>query len=201
VEGSYEWIKRIRVEKKGIRALGIAESFVKEISRKSTLAGVVMRSDLVVDGIVLGSAALEGDDATQAILDMYYSLRRNDINVIMLGGAVISLYNIVDVDLIAEKTNLPVICITFEPSRGLAGTIKKHFPDRWEEKIRAYKRLGKREKVTLHTGYDVYVRVSRIGLKIAKQVLDKFTLQGSLPEPIKVAKIVARAAFYYKYSK
>ena len=52
-----------------------------------------MRSDLIIDGFVFGSATLEGDDATDSILDMYRRLNRNDINVIIICGAVISLYN------------------------------------------------------------------------------------------------------------
>ena len=59
---------RIKLEKRGIRALGISESFKKETGRKSILGGVVMRSDLIIDGILFGAATLEGDDATDAIL-------------------------------------------------------------------------------------------------------------------------------------
>ena len=43
--------------KKAIRALGIAESFRKE-DRYSTLAGVVMRSDLIIDGFVFGRSPI-----------------------------------------------------------------------------------------------------------------------------------------------
>ena len=45
--------KRIHPEKKGVRVLGIAESFVKN-SIFSTLGGVVLRRDMLVDGVVLG---------------------------------------------------------------------------------------------------------------------------------------------------
>src|SRR2546430_16083129 len=54
---------RLHLNKPGIRALGVAESF-KEGDLKSRLAGVVMRSGLVIDGFVLGAATLGGDDAT-----------------------------------------------------------------------------------------------------------------------------------------
>ena len=70
---------RVRTEKGGIRVLGIAESF-KKTSTCSTLAGIVMRRDLIIDGIVFGNAPMEGNDSTQNILSMYRSLKRNDIN-------------------------------------------------------------------------------------------------------------------------
>ena len=44
---------RFHAEKRGIRALGIAESF-RKTSAYSTLAGIVMRRDLEIDGMVFG---------------------------------------------------------------------------------------------------------------------------------------------------
>ncbi|MEM4238039.1 MAG: DUF99 family protein, partial [Candidatus Nitrosocaldaceae archaeon] len=82
----------IHLEKKGIRALGIAESFRKN-HRYSVIAGVVMRSDLVIDGILFNYATIKGDDATSSIITLYERLKRNDINLIMLDGLIISMYN------------------------------------------------------------------------------------------------------------
>ncbi len=183
----------IHVEKKGIRALGIAESFRKGIGSKSILAGVVMRSDLILDGFVFGKATIGGDDATDSIIQMFETLNRNDINVIILGGAVISLYNIIDVDLVGEETEIPIICITFEESEGLEPHIKHHFPKSWRRKLVAYKKLGKRHELKLKTGYTIFVRNFGLTESQAKRTLDKFTLQGALPEPIRLAKILARA--------
>ena len=53
-------------EKKGIRVLGIAEIF-RKTSTCSTLAGIVMRRDLIIYGIVFGNATIEGNDSTQNI--------------------------------------------------------------------------------------------------------------------------------------
>lgn len=183
----------LRLEKKGIRALGVAESFRMNRGDKSVLAGVVMRSDLIIDGFVFGSATLGGDDATDAIIKMFEDLKRNDINIVMLGGAVISLYNIIDVDSIASMTRTPVVSITFKESQGLEPHIKHHFPLGWEKKLEAYRKLGTREKVSLKTGYDVFIRTSGISIEDAKRALDKFTVQGSVPEPVRLARQLAKA--------
>ncbi len=188
------WFRvRVRLEKRGIRALGVSESFKKDLGRKSVLAGVVIRGDMVVDGFVFGAATLEGDDATDAVLDMFRRLNRNDVNVIILSGAVISLYNIIDVDKVGEETKTPVICVTFEESEGLEPTIKRHFPQDWTRKVEAYRKLGGRETVKLKTGYPIYVRTYGLDSNQAKKTLDKFTLQGAIPEPIRLARIMAKA--------
>lgn len=183
--------RRIHSEKKGIRVLGIAESF-KKSDKKSTLAGVVMRRDLIIDGMVFGSATIEGDDATDSIILMHRSLARDDINCILLDGLVISMYNIIDGEKVAAETGLPLIAITFEDSKGLEGSIRHHF-DNWQSKLDQYQKLGKRERVALKTGKNLFIRYWGLSQKRAIAILNSFTLQGSVPEPIRVAKLAARS--------
>ena len=184
---------RIKLEKRGIRALGISESFKKEIGTRSILGGVVMRSDLIVDGLLFGVATLEGDDATDAILSMVKRLNRNDINIIIISGAIISLYNIIDIDRVGQETGIPIICITFEESGGLVQSIKRHFPKKWEKKVEKYKKLDRREVIYLKTGYRIFARTYGLDIDESKKVLDKFILQGAVPEPVRLARLLAKA--------
>jgi len=186
---------RIKVEKRGIRALGIAESFRIGVLERSCLAGVVMRADLVVDGFVFGSATLGGDDATDAVVGMFYRLGRNDINVIMLRGVIISLFNIIDIDRVHRETGVPVVGLTFEESEGLEHHIKHHFPQSWQQKIQQYHKIGGRKKVVLKTGSTLYIRTAGVDDKQAVQILDKFTLQGAIPEPVRLAQLLAHAKY------
>ena len=183
----------LHTNKRGLRVLGVAESFRKN-GQSSTLAGVVMRGDFLVDGIVLGKSSVGGDDATSSIASLHRRLRRDDVGLILVSGAILSFYNIVDADLLSSKSKLPVICLTYKETSGIEGSIRRRFPDAAEPKLLAYGRLGERIKVKLATGSTVYVRLSGVDPATAKKVLDIFTLQGSVPEPIKVAKLVARAA-------
>jgi endonuclease V-like protein UPF0215 family len=183
----------LHTNKKGIRVFGVAESFTRGDER-SRLGGVVMRGDLVIDGVVFGSAKVGGDDALPRILRMYRNLRRNDVNLIMLSGCVISHYNIVDVDELAKKSEVPVICLTYNESRGIGSAIKRNFPDNYRAKLALYRRLGDRYPVRLKTGYKVFVRSSNVAKTDVQRVLDTFTLQGGMPEPVRVAKLLARAS-------
>jgi hypothetical protein len=172
--------------------LAIAESF-KKPAAKSTLAGVVMRRDLVIDGMVFGAATVEGDDATDQIISMYRSLGRDDINCILVDGLVISMYNIIDGGRVAQETGLAVVAVTFEDSKGLEDAIMSHFPDGWSSKMTLYKGLGARERILLKTGKNLYIRYWGIDRRRATAILNAFTLQGSVPEPVRVAKLAARS--------
>jgi len=185
-------ITQFHVEKRGIRVFGIAESF-KETDTTSTLGGVVVRRDLIIDGFVFSDVAIKGNDSTQKILSMFHSLKRNDINCIMLDGLIISIYNIIDAEEIAAKTGVPVIAITFRPSVGLDQTLERNFPHDSKQKLEQYRRLGQREKILLRTGKSIYLRSWGIRSREAIVVVNSFTLQGAVPEPIRIAKLAARA--------
>ena len=56
-------MRHLHLEKHGLRGLAIAESF-SQTSKKSVLSGIVMSTDLIIDGFVLGHSTVGGDDAT-----------------------------------------------------------------------------------------------------------------------------------------
>ncbi|HJT09795.1 MAG TPA: DUF99 family protein [Candidatus Nitrosotalea sp.] len=185
-------MNHIRLEKKGLRGLAIAESF-KENGHMSVLAGIVMRRDFVIDGFVFGKATLEGDDATDAIISMYEKLARLDISFILISGLIISMYNIIDIKKLQKKLMMPIIGVTYEESDGIEDAIKHHFPNSFESKMMQYRKLGPRTKTSLHTKHEIYLRIEGCETKEAKKLLDAFTLQGAIPEPLRVAQLLAKA--------
>lgn len=184
-------MRNLRLEKKGLRGLAIAESF-KQDSKKSILAGVVMRRDFVIDGFVFGNATISGNDATDEIIKMHEKLGRPDISYVLISGIIISMYNMVDIKKIHENLKIPVIGVTYQDSQGIEDAIKHHFPDTWNEKINEYKKLGNREKISLKTSFDIFVRKEGCELSDVKHLLNDLTLQGSLPEPLRIAQMLAK---------
>ncbi|HSD04429.1 MAG TPA: DUF99 family protein [Nitrosopumilaceae archaeon] len=184
-------MNHLHLEKKGLRGLAVAESF-RLGDKLSYLAGVVMRRDFIIDGFIFGTSTIEGDDATDSILLMYQNLNRDDISFVLISGLIISMYNIVDIKKIQNKLKIPVIGVTYEDSKGIEAAIKHHFSDSYQSKIDKYKNLGERTKISLHTGHDLYVRTEGCTIQEAKTLLDAFTLQGSIPEPLRVAQMLAK---------
>ena len=191
-------MRHLHLEKKGIRGLAIAESFSHD-SKKSILSGIVMSTDLIIDGFVMGHSTVGGDDATDAILEMYKRLDRPDVSFLLISGIVISFYNIVDLKRISEETGLPVIGVTYEESEGIEDAIKHHFPDSYKSKLAEYSKLGSREKITLHTSHNLYIRKEGCTILEVKQLLDKITLQGSVPEPLRIGQLLANTLLRTKF--
>jgi endonuclease V-like protein UPF0215 family len=179
----------MHIPKKGLRAFGIAESYSGRTF--SMLAGVVMRKDLRIDGFSFGTVTVGGMDATDNILGMVRELNRSDINVIMLSGCVIAWFNVIDPARISHETGIPVICVSYEDSDGLEADIRNHFPED-EERVVAYRRLGERKPVTLHTEQIIFLRAWGMSSTDAMKLCNDFTLEGKIPEPLRVARLCSR---------
>jgi uncharacterized protein len=186
---------RFHNNKKGIRILAIAESFQKQ-DRKSILAGIVMRRDLVVDGFAYSDTILGGNDGTIKILSMIDSLDRTDINCVLLGGLIISLFNIVNGKYINETTKIPVIAISYRRSSGVQKAI--HGINE-KEKMKDYLKLEERKPLRLWTGKTIYVRNWGLEFSDASNLLNSLVIQGAKPEPLRLAALAARA--YRKYAE
>ena len=66
--------------------------------------------------------------------------------------------------------------MTYNASKGIENSIKNHFPNSYESKIKKYHKLGIREKITLNTSSDVFVRKEGCTIHDVKYLLnDKFT--------------------------
>jgi endonuclease V-like protein UPF0215 family len=130
-------------------------------------------------------------DATEAVIRMIRTLDRHDLNCVLLSGCVIAWYNVIDPEQIASETGLPVICVTYEESDGLLEDIRYHFPGD-EARAAAYRKLGERTAVPLHTGHTVYLRACGISSPDAARFCNDFTFDGKIPEPLRVARLCAR---------
>lgn len=172
--------------------MGLAESFSKGRGGRSVLAGVVIRKDLVVDGFAVANITVGGMDATQGVLELYKSLDRTDINLVMLSGCVVAWFNVVDLAKVHEELKLPLICVTYEESEGLEKYFKEYFPEDWEKRISIFSRNCLRKEAWLKTGYRVFVRELGIDFEEALAILNGFTLQGGIPEPLRLARLLAR---------
>lgn len=177
--------------KKGLRILGIAESFNRTAGR-SILAGIVYRLDKIVDGFTYIETTLGGMDATEKIIELYRDLHREDINIIMISGVVISLYNVIDLHKLHYKLRLPVISITYEESQGLTENFIRKFPRDWHYRLLIYYKNGERKKIKLPNGHEIYVRLIGINQVDAYQIISKTTYEGKYPEPIRLARLFAK---------
>ncbi len=177
--------------KRGTRALGVAES---TRDANSYLAGAVVRASRVVDGVVFGQCTVGSDDATDAVCGLVDRLDREDIQSLLLAGIAPAWFNVIDLHTVADQTGLPTISVSFEASPGLGDAIREAFEDPAvvEDRLATYRAQPDRHEVTV-TDETVYVRAVGIDPDDAAEVVRAYTPEGGRPEPLRVARLAARA--------
>ncbi|MGQ4914029.1 MAG: DUF99 family protein [Candidatus Asgardarchaeia archaeon] len=185
---------KIHLSKKGIRSIGIAESFVKT-EKKAVIVGIVMRSDWLIDGFNIDFVTVGGLDATEKVINLISNLSRTDITVILLNGTVISWYNIIDLEKVFNEFKIPVIALSYRESEGIEKYILENFPEDAHKRLEILQHNNPREKVRIKTGFYVYINFKGIDKKTAIRILNKYTLIGKYPEPIRVARIIANKLY------
>lgn len=178
--------------KPAARFFGIAESGLLG-AVDTILGGVVMRADLILDGLVWGKATLRGMDASEAVLTMIHKLARKDLNGIMLHGSVIAGYNVVDLIQLYSQTKLPVISVTKAPQENLKEHLISTFPSDWETRWEIALRNGGMKPLELDTDAIVFVQFVGCEWDTVKGIINRLTRFGGIPEPLRVARLLARA--------
>ena len=179
--------------KAGTRALGIAESYRGERGR-STLAGAVVRASRVVDGFVFGSCTVGGTDATEAIVALHDRLDRADVNYLLVSGIAPAWYNVLDLQRLHETIEKPVLSISFEESPGLEPALRSEFSgDALVTRLDTYRAQPPRHRCSVD-GETLFVRSVGIDDEEAAGIVRGFTPEGGRPEPLRIARLAARAA-------
>jgi endonuclease V-like protein UPF0215 family len=177
--------------KSGVRALGVAESYRRDTS---TLAGVVTRASRVTDGFVFGHCTVGGTDVTDGIIDLVERLNREDVRYVFIGGIALAWYNVLDMRRLHDAIDRPVIDVTFEESDGLLDSLEAEFAgDELDRRRELYRNQPPRRKVAVNDG-TVFVRQVGVSEEDARDVVRAFTPEGGRPEPLRVARLAARAA-------
>lgn len=183
--------------KPGTRALGLAESYRGESgdgSERSTLAGAVVRADRALDGLAFGSCTVGGHDATEAVCGLFSTLDREDVRYVLVSGIAPAWYNVLDLHRIYEHVSRPVCSVSFEASAGLESTLREEFSgEALDRRLGIYERQPPRHRTTVN-GHDIYWRALGLDGEAARELLAAFTPEGGRPEPLRVARIAARAA-------
>jgi len=176
--------------KPGVRALGVAESYRRD---RSTLAGAVVRASRVADGFAYRTCTVGGLDATQAIVDLFHSLDREDVRYVFVAGIALAWYNVVDLRRVHAEIDRPVISVTFEESSGLLAALESEFEgEALDRRKEIYERQPARERLSMND-QPVFVRSVGLDSEEARDAVRAFTPEGGRPEPLRVARLAARA--------
>lgn len=184
------------------RVLGVDDGPFSFTDRSVPVIGVVYRKGYI-DAILRSELAVDGDDATEVIAKMVTdSGPAKQLAAVMLDGITFGGFNVVDLGALNEDTGVPVITVTRDkpdmdrirralekmgasPAKG-----RKVVPD-WKER---YARLEKLSLAEVSTGHNpVHIAFKGLPLSEAKGIVHATTVRGAMPEPLRLAHLIATA--------
>ena len=176
------------------RLLGVEDgsfnAFSRDTDSHTFLCGVSMTGGRIED-VLISRIEVDGFDATEKLLGM---LNGVEADAIILGGITFAGFNIIDPSLIFNEIGMPVIIYSGKKpdDEEMLFALKKHFDD-WMERWKIVEGLGEvSELVVRPCDPPVYFETVGGSKEWAEVVLRSSALVCRIPEPVRVAGLVAR---------
>jgi len=186
--------KKFRSVKPEIRVLGVDDGFfIPHTKGTVDVIGVVYRGGYWLDGVMRTEVTIDGMDATEKIASMIKESPHYDqLRVVVLNGVTFAGFNVVDINELRKRVNLPVIAVTREkPNFAEIKKALENLPER-ERRWKAIENAGNIIKVkTRNTEEAVYMQIAGVSQKDAEKILRITSTRSNVPEALRVAHIIA----------
>jgi len=179
--------------KEQARVLGIDDGPFVKGQGTVPLVGVLVCPPGYVEGVLVSSCAVDGDDANEAIIGMVNPSRfREQVRMIMIDGVAFGGFNVVDISALSAALDLPVVTVARdEPDmNSITFALKAHFTD-WEQRL-AMVSKAKVRPVEIPLGR-LFIASAGIREDDADDAVRRCLVRGCLPEPVRLAHLVATA--------
>ncbi|GBC60019.1 hypothetical protein DENIS_0961 [Desulfonema ishimotonii] len=147
-------------------------------------------ADLRFDGVLMGEVEKDGADAAESLTRLVASSKfAGHARLIMLQGVALGGFNVVDVFHIHRALKMPVLVVARrQPDMAATERALRHHVPGGAEKWAIIERIGPMEPAG-------NVWVQRVGLtpEQADSVVRRFSVHSNIPEPIRVAHLIAGA--------
>ncbi|MBC7107858.1 MAG: DUF99 family protein [Methanomassiliicoccales archaeon] len=176
-----------------VRVIGIDDSPFRFDSERVIIVGVIVRVPSYLEGVIRSECDIDGTDANEAIEKMIMGSRfKEQIKLILVDGIALGGFNVIDISRIYETTGIPCATITREAPNleKIRKALSKHFSD-WEKRFEIITRFIPKPISTSQK--PVYVAVCGMEFDVASRIIRLCTIRGSLPEPIRIAHMIASA--------
>ncbi|MEM4262443.1 MAG: DUF99 family protein [Thermoplasmata archaeon] len=179
--------------KSQIRVCGIDDApfeFGKRGS-KATVIGAVVRAPSYLEGVLRFAVSVDGDDSTDNIQKAIEESRFfEQLRAVMIDGIALAGFNIIDVEALSSSLRMPVITVTRDKPdmKSIRAALRKYFDDA-ETRIERLSRLPVVELKTAHN--PIFISFAGAELDEAREIIRTTTIRGVIPEPIRMAHIIA----------
>jgi endonuclease V-like protein UPF0215 family len=143
---------------------------------------------LRLEGIISGRIRRDGVNATDRLTHLIRGSRfAPQLRLVMLQGIALGGFNVVDIHGLHQRLNIPVLVVARKAPdlRAIEDALLNRVRG-GARKWRLIKRAGTMEPIS-----GVYVQRAGLTLKEAGKVIERFAVCGRIPEPLRIAHLIA----------
>ncbi len=157
------------------------------------LVGVVTRGGEFVEGVLTTEIEVDGLDATRKLSTaLEESKYGEDLSLVILDGITVGGFNVVDVKELADRTGLPVLVVTNQkPDLDSFRAALKNVSD-FERRWKAAQKAGPLGTATVR-GNQIHYQKRGLTKKEAEEAIEITARHSSLPEPVRLASLIAKS--------
>jgi len=182
-------LARILESDKTLRTVGVDDqSFERGSDGPVGVAGVVSKQTRF-DGMVWDTIEPDGHDATRTLRDALQGGKfLPQLHALLLDGIALGGFNVVDLPALAEALEIPCVAVMRDrPDFDRIRAALTHVDDS-DRRLETMRRAGE-----IHSARHVYFQVQGCSPQVAAEAVDTLTIHGHIPEPIRIAHLVATA--------
>ena len=184
---------RRALAKHHFHVMGVDDGSFDRRDAWAPLAAVLMAVPSRVEALRLGRVRVDGEGAAESIATLVRATGGLDsARALLLDGAVVGGFNVVDLDQLTDDLGIPVVAVTHHPPdfRAIHAALRKWFP---RDADRRWRRLRQHRLFRL-PGVPVWIAAAGCGRFEAAGLVRRTIVEGHTPEPVRLAHLVASAA-------
>ncbi len=181
-----------------VRVLGIDDGyFSKYKDRKVLVVGAILRGNRGIDGVLSCRITKDGNDSTKRLIGLVNgSKHKNQLRYIMTSGTTLGGFNLIDINELYRKTKLPVLAVFRKrPNQQKVEGALNHFKDK-KIRLERIKRAGQ-----IYSHRRLYFQMAGLTERQARELIDKTVWTANIPEPIRIAHLIASGVTYGESTK
>jgi endonuclease V-like protein UPF0215 family len=171
--------------------LAIEDGAFSKADKYCLLLGVIT-TDNSIERFFVDHIRVDGRDATRTIASFVRCIRK--ANLILLPSISLGGFNVVSPHELHKETRLPILIVNpVRPNmHDVRRALQRHFSD-WRERIHVFDLMGSPDILRLTPNDRIYFYCVGLPRPKAMRILRHLVRFGKKPEPLRIARIVARA--------
>jgi len=177
----------------GRRVLAVEGGSFSKGTDRTAPAAFLLTEGIQPRRLIIKRVEVDGLDATERLMETVEELDR-EVDVVMSNSIPIAGFNLLDPRRVLDRFGIPSIFVLGErpDQEAVRAALKKHFRD-WRKRVTVIEGAGGFHELSLEGENPVLVECVGVKPAEAMRVVRRLTIFGRVPEPLRIARIVARA--------